>query len=317
MKKYIFDLTALAVSLTFVLGVRGAAFSQDATAAAGCEKLKKEYDKLSADRDNLFLQSKSLLEYKAKYQEIEASMKKDSEEKERAQKDLQGRLDQNTLLQQKVTELESNNKQLEQERDTLKNSLDKLEIEYKIVPETKKEMSQLQAQNMEAVKNYKQLEQKIKYLEERKLDAQAQSELYRRQLNDFKNRYEQALSKNRALERKAEQTPKRLAEIARENKVLIKETALMHYNLGVFYTKNKEYSRAIAEFEKSIELNPDDAYAHYNLGYIYAEYMVNRPKAIESFRRFLRLTKSDDKDVDWVKKYMLTWQTWEAKKPVD
>ncbi|MBU1871731.1 MAG: tetratricopeptide repeat protein, partial [Candidatus Omnitrophica bacterium] len=74
--------------------------------------------------------------------------------------------------------------------------------------------------------------------------------------------------------------------------------------------------RAIAEFEKAIELNPEDPYFHYNLGYIYAEYMVDRPKAIEHFRHFLRLTKNEDKDVDWVKKYILTWQTWEGKRPI-
>jgi tetratricopeptide (TPR) repeat protein len=91
----------------------------------------------------------------------------------------------------------------------------------------------------------------------------------------------------------------------------------MHYNLGVFYTKNKEYSRAIAEFEKALELNPDDPAAHYNLGFIYAEYLVNRPKAIQHFRKYLSIVKTEDKDVDWVKKYILTWQTWEGKKPVD
>ncbi|MBU2221078.1 MAG: tetratricopeptide repeat protein, partial [Candidatus Omnitrophica bacterium] len=113
------------------------------------------------------------------------------------------------------------------------------------------------------------------------------------------------------------QIPAKFAELARENKVLIKETALMHYNLGVFYTQSKEFSRATAEFEKAIELNPDDPYSHYNLGYIYAEYLGNRPKAIENFRKFLKLAKAEDKDVDWVKKYILTWQTWEGKKPVD
>jgi len=43
---------------------------------------------------------------------------------------------------------------------------------------------------------------------------------------------------------------------------------------------------------------------------------VDRPKAIENFRKFLGLVKTDDKDVDWVKKYILTWQTWEGKKPL-
>jgi len=135
--------------------------------------------------------------------------------------------------------------------------------------------------------------------------------------NKLNGAYAEAVKKNNAFEQKVMETPKRFAEIARQNKTLIKETANMHYNLGVFYTKNKEYSRALAEFEKAVELTPDDAYAHFNLGYIYAEYVVNRYKAIDHFRRFLSLSKSDDKDIDWVRKYILTWEAYEGKKPLD
>ncbi len=113
------------------------------------------------------------------------------------------------------------------------------------------------------------------------------------------------------------ETPKKFVEIARQNRRLIKETANMHYNLGVFYMKTKEYQRAAAEFEKAVELTPDDAYSHFNLGYIYAEYLVNRPKAMEYFRKFLRIAKSDDKDVDWVKRYILTWDTYDGKNPME
>ena len=98
---------------------------------------------------------------------------------------------------------------------------------------------------------------------------------------------------------------------------MIKQTAATHYNLGVFYTKNKEYSRAIAEFEKAIELVPDDAYSHFNLGYIYAEHIVNRTRAIEHFRFYLRHAKKDDKDIDWVRKYVLSWETWQGEEPLE
>lgn len=125
------------------------------------------------------------------------------------------------------------------------------------------------------------------------------------------------MRKNRLFEQRVTEAPPKFAELARQNTALIKETANMHYNLGVFYMKQKEYSRAAAEFEKAIELTPNDAYAHFNLGYIYAEYLVNRPKAIEHFQDYLRLAKKDDKDVDWVKKYILTWESWQGKVPVE
>ncbi|MEI6631307.1 MAG: tetratricopeptide repeat protein, partial [bacterium] len=137
-----------------------------------------------------------------------------------------------------------------------------------------------------------------------------------RKLGELTARYSEAVSKNKLFEQKTADMPKKFAEVARQNKSLIKETANMHYNLGVFYTKNKEYSRAAAELEKAIELTPDDAYAHFNLGYIYAEYMINRNKAIEHFKHYLRLAKKEDKDVDWVKKYILTWQAYEGKENI-
>jgi chromosome segregation ATPase len=316
MKNNFLSGTVLFLCFISISGFPQRAYPQGA-AKDGCEQLKKEYDTLLADRDNILAQTKSLLESKNKYDELEAKLQKVSADLAAAQKDLQARIEQNSLLKQQVDDLESAQAQLTQENGSLKNSLEKIKIEYKIIPETRQEITRLQKENTDTLKSFKQLQEKIKGLEDAKIDAYAQAETYRRQLNDFKKRYEQALAKNRSLEKKIAQLPSRFAELARENKVLVKETALMHYNLGVFYTQGKEYSRGIAEFEKAVELNPDDPYAYYNLGYIYAEYVVDRPKAIDNFRQFLRRAKSEDKDVDWVKKYILTWQTWESKKPVE
>jgi len=103
--------------------------------------------------------------------------------------------------------------------------------------------------------------------------------------------------------------PKKFSELARQNRTLIKETSEMHYNLGVANIKNKEYGRAIKEFEKVLELKPQDAYANYNLGYIYAEHLVDRERAIKYFQNYLAYAP-DARDANWVRKYILTWQTW-------
>ena len=90
----------------------------------------------------------------------------------------------------------------------------------------------------------------------------------------------------------------------------------MHYNLGVFYMKQKQYPRSVSEFSKAVELNPQDAYAHFNLGYIYSEYMPNRKKAVEHFKQYLRYVDKNDKDIDWVRKYIVTWEAWDGKVPM-
>ncbi|RKY43934.1 MAG: hypothetical protein DRP81_06275, partial [Candidatus Omnitrophota bacterium] len=219
-------------------------------------------------------------------------------------------------LKKKIKELTQENTQQLEQIAALKNYIEKMEVEYKIVNETRKKIKELEDEKRRLKGEIRKLTAKIKKLEDEKIDLKAEALVYKRQFYDIRRKYEEALAKNRRLEKKLAEVPKKFAEIARENKALIKETALMHYNLGVFYTQHKEYKRAIAEFEKAIELNPEDPYAHFNLGYIYAEYLLNRPKAIEHFRHYLRLADKNDKDVDWVKKYILTWQAWEGKTPL-
>jgi tetratricopeptide (TPR) repeat protein len=315
MRKYALGIYVLLFSMA-CLGWPRVAYSQ-VNYKDEYEKIKKEKELLSADRDNIVAQTKNLLEYKSKYRALEIDSKKTLDEKAKLQLDYQILQEQLTGLQQKVSDLETEKEQSDKERLDLKKSLEKMMIEYKIVPETRKEITALKNENASVRKSIQQYESKMKALEQQKLNDDAQLEIYRMQIKEHKKNYETALARNRVLEKKAEQMPTRFAEISRQNKTLLKETALMHYNLGVFYTKNKEYTRAVAEFEKSVELNPDDAASYFNLGYICAEYLVNRPKAIGYFRKFLSLTKTEDKDVDWVRKYILTWQTWEGKKPLD
>jgi hypothetical protein len=40
--------------------------------------------------------------------------------------------------------------------------------------------------------------------------------------------------------------------------------------------------------------------------------LVDRPKAIEYFKRYLTYAP-DAADADWVNKYLLTWETWYGK----
>jgi len=279
-------------------------------------KLKQELESVTADRNNILAQTKNLIEIKTKYQQSEAVMNQLKADKDNLLKEHEALQAQNLQLLERIGTLERNNAQLSGDMETNKKNLAKMEADYKIVTETRKEIGRLQNENNALEKEVKQWQGKIKRIEEEQLNAQAQMDIYRLQIKEWKKRYGQAMIKNKTLEKKAEQIPRRFTELARENKMLLKETAMMHYNLGVFYTKEKEFSRAIAEYEKAIELNPEEPAAYYNLGYIYAEYLVNRPKAIEKFRKFLSLIKSDDKDVDWVKKYILTWETWEGKKPI-
>ena len=54
-----------------------------------------------------------------------------------------------------------------------------------------------------------------------------------------------ALKKERKfLEQQVDNLPKKFSKMARENKILVKETGDMHYNLGVFYAGEMNYGLA-------------------------------------------------------------------------
>lgn len=171
------------------------------------DKLKKEYDAVLVDRNNLLLQSKILVDYKNRFSDIEAAAKKAQEEKVRLQQEIQARDSQLADLRQKIFDLETTNSQLVKDNEGIKKSLEKMAFEYKIVPETRKELTTVKSQNSLFQRSLKQMETKLSKLQEEKLNNDAQQEIYRMQIKELKNRYEKALSRNRILERKQSRYP--------------------------------------------------------------------------------------------------------------
>lgn len=299
-------------------------------------ELDKKYNALLQDRDNLFAQTKNLLTWKTKAEELQQSIEKTAEEmkllKEEKQKEQEKGLkfkddikrlkddvkrlqDENKGLKDEIIQLKQTKDEILKEKDLINEAYEKI-LRTNIPEETDKKIKSLELENKELSDNIKKIQGEFEKLKKTESNKSAELNELRNKLAELNKDYREAVKKNRTLEQKLIAQPAKFTELARQNKALIKETTHMHYNLGVFYTKNKDYPRAISEFEKALELNPDDAYAHYNLGYIYAEYVVNRPKSIDHFKRYLDLVKSDDKDVDWVKRYILTWQAWEGKEPM-
>ncbi|TAN60503.1 tetratricopeptide repeat protein, partial [bacterium] len=276
------------------------------------EAMKKESEALRQDRDNLLARAKGLLADTSRLKELEEAVKenkKDNEALEKEKQDLE-----NSLFSRgaEIKELRDSLAQISKERDEFKSAYEKSRKDNTIrelrseISDLQKEKSgqiaKLQKENSDIESDFKQAQKELAQLKDQKSKLGKEVEALSSELKEYKANYAGAQKKNKALEEEIKNMPKKFTELARQNKVLIKGTSQMHYNLGVFYTKNKEYGRAVAEFEKVIEITPDDAYAHFNLGYIYAEYLVNRKRAIENFRHYLRLAKSDDQDVDWVKK---------------
>ena len=277
--------------------------------------ITKENEGLKVDRDNVLAQTKSLMGERTRANELTASLEKANQEMGRFQKNNEETKNYILSLKDEIRKLQEEQGSLIQEKNYIKAALDKVNNEA-TVKELRKKVADLDKAKNSLEGRLKNKNKEVEQLKSQKAKLEEIKEQLSAQIKDKKNIIVEAVNKNKRLEEENKNIPRKFTEMARQNTKLIKDTSEMHYNLGVFYTKNKEYARAVAEFEKVVEIAPDDSYAHFNLGYIYAEYLVNRAKAIEHFRRFLILAKGGDKDIEWVKKYLLTWETYEGKIPM-
>jgi len=74
------------------------------------------------------------------------------------------------------------------------------------------------------------------------------------------------------------------------------------YNLlGYIEKKEGNINKAITYYLKAIDKNPEYAIAHYNVALLYDIYLQDIPDAIQHYKRYLELTKEQDKQTaDWV-----------------
>jgi Tfp pilus assembly protein PilF len=79
------------------------------------------------------------------------------------------------------------------------------------------------------------------------------------------------------------------ATMSNEEKV---QKATAHYRLGVSYLHDNNIQPAFVEFQKALELNPNDKEVLNGIGVIYLLKLEDSPKAIDYFQRALRVDKN-------------------------
>lgn len=266
--------------------------------------LSQEHQQVVVDRDNLLAQVKQTQaethdydQVKAERELLERLLRKASEEERLLREQL-------ALQEDEVHALKANLTETTQTRDRLSKQLAESK-ERARERQLTKELDALQ-------KDYNELSRVLKAAQRELAETQKREASLTTRLTKVQRDYTLSVAENSRLHRDERMVPKDISKLAREHERLIKESADMHYNLGVLFSKNKEYTRALAEFRKVVELRPDDGEAYYNLGVIYAEHLPDRQRAMEHFRRYLALTP-DAKDAGWVKQYIASWNAWEAK----
>ena len=275
-------------------------------------QLLKENEAVKVDRENLMAQIKTLLPERSKAAELAVALDKINKDLSVLANEKKALQEINLTQKDEVSRLHAAQKDLIAKWDTLKVTCDKAEATVKI-KDLNRKIGDLQKEKTAIQNSAKRNQNELDQVKQQRTKLDLENTTLKAQVKDYQQKMAEALKKNKLMWEEVQNVPKKVTELARQNRILIAQTADMHYNLGIFYSKNKQYDRAAVEFEKVVEIDPNHAYAHFNLGYIYAEYLVNRQKASKHFRYYLGLAKEDDRDVDWVKKYLLTWEAYDAK----
>lgn len=83
-----------------------------------------------------------------------------------------------------------------------------------------------------------------------------------------------------------------------------RERGVMYYNMGCVYKAGRLYKKAESEFLKAVDLIPDDAALHYNLGILFDDDLKQKKKAKHHYKRFLELAPGD-RDAAKVQEWLL------------
>lgn len=100
-----------------------------------------------------------------------------------------------------------------------------------------------------------------------------------------------------ALQANASADPAKSLQYAEQLVAKYPQDERAHFNLGNVYTGRQAYDKAIAEFQKAIELNPNFSPAYNSLGYAYRP-MGNDAEAERAFKKYIELVPNDPNPYD-------------------
>lgn len=276
------------------------------------EKVDQGYQQVVADRDNL-LEQVNRLSRERDVAETQRRQIEDALAHVASQRlELQGRL---TPLEQEYGEVLQDREELLKDRDQLQQSLEALRksSDQKTL---KMALAREESERKQLTQSLKEAEQRSKRLTKEQAKVEKNLVVLQSQFEPLREHYAKLLSEHRTLKKKSERAPEDVTNLAREHERLVKDLADTHYNMGVMFSKRRDYVRASTEFEKVVELKPDDTESYFNLGVIYSEHLPDRERAFRFFQRFLAMNPKG-REAAFAKQYIATWHAWEAKERLE
>jgi tetratricopeptide (TPR) repeat protein len=295
-------------------------------------ELQKRYADLETDRNNVLSQTKTLLQEKAQWQEMESQLEnlKKANKAFMAQKETL--LDDNQRLKGEIAEILQSFEGLKQSYQELlakQEEVDKenaslrdlLTRQVQATPEYQlldRESKRLREENEKLGQALNAMESKLKLAldrikkdQQRELSMLRQIHAQKEMLDEVRSQNESLTRSNQELSDLIRQAPARIKEMAAQNRTLLRETAEMHYNMGVFFTENKQFTQAEREYLRALDFDPNNLKVHYNLGYLYAEDLDKHDKAMFHLEKYLQIDPNS-KESEAIRSFITTRQAWNA-----
>ena len=332
-------MTVAGASVAYLLVKQSKAKSSSSPSAMKLEQdysdLKKKYDDLETDRNNVLSQTRTLLQEKAQWQGVEEqleNLKKTNKvfmaqkekllaENQKLKAEIASVMQNFDGLKQSYQDLLTKQEEADKENIALRDLLTKqvqATPEYQVLD---RESKRLREENEKFGQTINLMEGKLKLAldrikkdQERELSMLRQVRGQKDLLEGVRGQNEMLTKMNAELNELVNQAPSRIKDMAAQNQILVKETAEMHYNMGVFFTENKQFEQAEREYLRALEFDPNNLKVHYNLGYLYAEDMDKHDKAMFHLEKYLQIDPNS-KESETIRSYIATRQAWNAGAP--
>ena len=203
-------------------------------------------------------------------------------------------------LQEDISNLSSSKSTLEKESEEQKRaSLDYLKKQK----ESDDNLERLKTEIEKRIRKISELEEGLKEAKKKLVELEKENKRLT-QIGEFTG--------NVQVKKQQEHITHLEADLSNARQRMQKQEALLHYNLGVSYMKEKYYDMAIDEYQKALELNPNDPDIHYNLAILYDDCSRNPKRAIVHYQKYLEL-RPEAADIDEVKGWIADLMIEEAK----
>lgn len=148
-------------------------------------------------------------------------------------------------------------------------------------------MAGLEARLKEAEERLRLQREKSQSLAGRARDAKAGAGSTEEYAKLIESQWLATLAQTEKMQKELEEATLALAEGNAQQGRMQREVATMHYNLAVILAGQGRFDAAIREYERVLQVRPDDSDAHYNLAVLYDTEIKDRQKALEHYRRYL------------------------------